>query len=553
MINQSSETKINTIRQNSINNKVRNKFRTLFRYFLCRWIMIWKGNPPGALLLFLGLLISGMMSIPIIYVVWRSLFAGSQRWSNLLNTRIPELLWNTLILTVGVTAIAVIIGVSLAWFVHRTDLPGKKIWQWVLALPLVIPPYVGSMTYVIVMGPRGWIHEWFGSNPFKIFSFWGTLFVLSMFTYPYVFLITGAALKRMNRNYEDAARSIGLGTSEIFWKVNLPFLRPSIGAGIILISLYVLSDFGAVSMLRYSTFTTAIYYRMGSYDNISATILSCILILLTIFIMWIETHSRKKQRFIQTSNSFKSPETLELGKWKWAVIIYVAVIFFLSVMVPLMVILYWSRIGIEMGALNNRFWSYAVNSIKVSGSAAMGAMILSLPIVYLKARYPSKITTAIEKLSYSGYALPGVIVALGIIFIFNQYIPWLYNKPAILTIAYLIRFLPQSMQSGEASLSLVSPRLDEAARNLGLPPWKVIIKVILPLISPGVLAGGALVFVSSIKELPATLLLRSPGFDTMAVRVWIEASEAVYHLAAPSALVIILISILPLKWMLTKY
>ncbi len=180
-------------------------------------------------------------------------------------------------------------------------------------------------------------------------------------------------------------------------------------------------------------------------------------------------------------------------------------------------------------------------------------MILALPIVYLRSRYPSVISQSIEKLSYAGYALPGVIVALGIIFIFNQYIPFLYNTYYLVAIAFVIRFLPQAMQSTDASLSLISPRIDEAARSLGQPSWKVMIRVIIPSILPGILAGGALVFVSSIKELPATLLLRPPGFDTLAVRIWVETSEAVYHMAAPAALLIVLVSIIPLRYLLKKY
>lgn len=549
---------------NQSQEKVRNgKFRTFFHVVRKKWLEHWNGNPPGSILLGLGILTAIILAIPILYVVWRSLFAGVDRWMTILDNRVPMLLWNTLSLTLGVTFLAVFIGVSLAWIVSRTDLPGRSTWQWLLALPLVIPPYVGAMTYIIIFGPRGWVRtEWnkvdwlvehFGPYSFNIYSFWGVLFVLTMFTYPYAFLIASAALKKMNRNFEDVARSQGLTTSEIFWKVNIPFLRPAIGAGAILISLYVLSDFGAIAMLRYTTFTAAIYYQMGSYDNISAAVLSLVLIVLTLIILWMEARTRKKQKFYQNTNTYKQPDLLPLGRWKAAAVLFVGAVFVLSILLPIVVLLYWSSIGLAEGALNHRFWKYTWNSIKVSGLASLLCMLLALPIIYLKSRYPSVISRSIDKLTYSGYALPGVIVALGIIFVFNQYIPWLYNTFFLITIAYVIRFLPQAMQSGEASLSLISPRVDEAARSLGYPPWKVLFTVTLPLVLPGILAGGALVFVSSIKELPATLLLRYPGFDTLAVRIWIEASESIYYLAAPPALLIILVSILPLKWMLKKY
>ncbi|OIJ14597.1 iron transporter [Anaerobacillus arseniciselenatis] len=536
---------------------------TILHFFRKKWFDSWQGNPPGSGLLLLGMIVAAIMSIPIIYVVWRSLFAGVDRWKRLLDGRIPELLWNTFSLTFAVTACAVIIGVTLAWIVVRTDLPGRKYWQWLLALPLVIPPYVGAVTYIIVFGPSGWVRNiwrdtpWlvdtFGNYPLNIYSFWGVFFVLTMFTYPYVYLIASASLRKMNRNFEEVARSQGMTTSQIFWKVNLPFLRPAIGAGAILISLYVLSDFGAIAMLRYVTFTAAIYFQRAGFDTASASVLSLVLIILTVGILWIEARTRKKNKYYQTSNTFREPDILKLGKWKPWAILYVVGVFFVSVVLPISVLVYWSNIGIRMGALDERFFSFAWNSLKVSGLAAILCMLLALPIIYLKTRYPSTITTIIDKLCYAGYALPGVIVALGFVFIFNNHIPALYSTFYMVALAFVVRFLPQAMQAGEASLSLVSPRIDEAARSLGYPPWKIMFKVILPTILPGVLAGGALVFVSSIKELPATLMLRPPGFDTLAVRVYFEASEAIYHLAAPAALLLVIVSIIPLRYLLKKY
>ncbi|GAF65527.1 iron-siderophore ABC transporter permease protein [Bacillus sp. TS-2] len=535
-----------------------------FRRFFRRFVQGRKvGSQPGMILFLLATLTGLVMAVPIFYVVSLSLFAGSDKWITLIDSRIPQLLWNTISLTVAVTVAAVVIGVALAWIVNRTKLPGGKLWQWLLALPLVIPPYVGAVTYIIVLGPRGWVarewekHDWlvglFGDFSFDIYSFFGVFFVLTLFTYPYVFLIASASLRKMNRNYEEVARSQGLTTAGIFWKVNLPFLRPAIGAGAILIALYVLSDFGAIAMMRYTTFTAAIYYQMGSYDHIGATVLSVILIGLTLIILWLESLTKRKQSYVQSSNTYKEPDILSLGKWKWPAMLFVLTIFFISVLLPLSVLIYWSIQGVQAGALDSRFFEYAWNSVKVSGLAAIICMIIALPVVYLRSRYPSKSSYFIEKISYAGYALPGVIVALGVIFIFNNHLPSFYNTFYLIAFAFVIRFLPQAMQSTDASLSLLSPRIDEAARSLGHPPWKVMIKVIIPSIFPGILAGGALVFVSSIKELPATLLLRPPGFDTLAVRIWVEASEAVYHMAAPAALVIVVVSIIPLTYMLKKY
>lgn len=556
----SNEKKINRYEQAKVGDK---KSPAILRFINKKWLKIWKSNPPGSVLLGFGSIIAIIMSIPILYVMWRSLFAGADRWMRLLDERIPQLLWNTLSLTVAVTVCTVIIGVSLAWIVVRTDITGKKMWQWLLALPLLIPPYVGAVTYIIVFGRSGWARDFwrdspwlvetFGPYPINIFSFWGVFFVLTMFTYPYVYLIASASLRKMNQNFEEAARSLGMNAWNIFWKVNLPFLRPAIGAGAILVSLYVLSDFGAIAMLRYVTFTAAIYFQRASFDTASASVLSLVLILLTVIILWMEARTRRRNKYYQTTNTYRKPSILKLGKWKPLAFIYLTIIFVFSVALPISVLVYWSKIGIQMGALDDRFFGFALNSLKVSGFAAGLCMLFAMPIIYLKARYPSVISTIIDRLCYAGYALPGVIVALGFIFIFNKHIPFLYGTFYMIALAFVVRFLPQAMQAGEASLSLISPRIDEAARSLGYPPWKVMFKVILPNMLPGVLAGGALVFVSSIKELPATLMLRPPGFDTLAVRIYFEASESIYHLAAPAALLLILVSIIPLRYMLSKY
>ena len=538
-------------------------FPALLHFINRKWLHIWNCNPPGIILLLLGSVVSIIMSIPIIYVIWRSLFAGKSRWVRLLDQRIPQLLWNTVSLTVVVMILTLIIGVLLAFITVRTDIPLKKMWRWLLALPLIIPPYVGAVTYIIVFGRSGWVRNvwrstpWlvnsFGDYSLNIYSFWGVAFVLTMFTYPYVYLITSASLRKMNRNFEEAARSQGLSNIQVFWKVILPSLRPAIGASAILVALYVLSDFGAIAMLRYVTFTAAIYFQRVSFDTASASILSLVLILITMVILWVEGKTRKNNKYYQTSNTYRKPSVITLGKWKWVAMIFVCFIFMVSVIFPIIVLLYWSVIGIGMGAIDYRFFGFAFNSIKVSSVAAVLCMFLSMPVIYLKMRYPSIITRIIERLSFAGYALPGVIVALGFIFIFNNYFPSIYGTFYVVALAFVVRFLPQAMQAGEASLSLVSPKIDEAARSLGCPPWKVMLKVILPNMLPGVFAGGALVFVSSLKELPATLMLRPPGFDTLAVRVYFEASEAFYHLAAPAALLLIIVSIIPLKYMLSKY
>jgi iron(III) transport system permease protein len=525
----------------------------VLRIILKSRLFIWRGNPPGLALEFIALVTALVMFLPVLYVIIRGIQGGLDRWVSLLDSRIPQLLFNTLSLTTVVTAGALVLGVSTAWLINRSDLPGRKIWEWLLALPLVIPPYVGAVSYIIVFGPRGLVRNVLVDFPINIYSFTGVALLLTLFTYPYVYLVAGAALKRFNHNYEEAGRIAGLSYFQVILKIVLPLLRPAMGAGAILVALYSLSDFGLVAMLRYTTFTTAIYYQMGSFDRLSAAILSVVLIILTLFLLGIEYSSRRKKRYFQSTGTYRKPAPVPLGRGSAYCFAGVGIIVSLALVLPVSVLLYWSYAGIVRGALDSRFWEYAHQSLLTAGLAAIACAVLALPLVYLKSRHPGLISSVYEKLALAGYALPGVIIALGMVFIFNQYLPGLYGTSIVLVVAYVIRFLPQAMQAESSSLSQVSPRLDEAGRSLGFSPRKVIARVILPLIRPGILAGMALVFVSAVKELPATLVLRPPGMDTLAVRIWIEASEGFYDMAAPASLLIILISALPLKWLINKF
>ena len=518
-----------------------------------RWMRVWrKQSPPGWLLL-VAALTALAMSAPVLYVGIAAFSQPVSRWAVLLDDRIPRLLWGTVSLAATVGLAAGVVGVSLAWLVGRTDLPGRRMWRWLLALPLAIPPYVGAMAYVIVFGPRGWAYDTFGSTPLDMYSFEGAALVLSVFTYPYVYLVVGSAITQRGGLHEDVARSLGMNSLAVLFRVTLPLLRPAIGAGAILVVLYVLSDFGAVALLRYSTFTSAIYYQMGGFDTGAAAILSVVLIVLTVGLLSVETMTGRTRRFYQIGGVATPPRPIELGRYRWAAATWVGAVFAVSAMLPLAVLGYWTYLGMAVRGVDPRFLEFAANTVRVAGIAALAAMVLAFPVVYLRSRYPSLASRTIEKLAYSGYALPGVIVALGVIFFALRLAPALYGTPLVISAAYVVRFLPQAMQPTSASIALVSPGIDEAARIAGMGPLQVAYRVIARLTAPGVIAGGALVLVSSAKELPATLLLRPAGFDTLAVRVWVEASEGAYHLAAPPALAIVAVSLLPLKWMLDRF
>jgi len=510
---------------------------------------IWGGRAPLGSLVALALTTAALTSIPLLYIVHRSAVADTGVWSRLWSTRIPLLLGNTMGLMTVVTVLAILIAVPMAWLVVKTDLPGRRIWQWILAVPLAVPPYIGAFVYIVLFGFDGTAERVLngitgGSFDLpEIYGFIGTTLVLTVFTFPYIYLMVKAGLQSMNSNLEEAALISGYGGWQTFLRVILPLLRPAIGAGSMLVALYVLADFGTVAMLRVDTFSSAIYSQLvGRYDRSAASILSTLLVIITVALIWLEWRSRAGLRYDQTTGTYRTGRIFTLGLWKYPALAMVVLISTIAVFLPVGVLVVMTAQGIAAGAIGLEFLEFIWNSISVSAIAATVAVPLALPVAYLSIRHGNFTGKSIARLAYSGYALPGVVVALGVIFIINNYFPVFYGTSVMMTLAYLIRFLPQGLQAQESALALVSPNLEEAGLSCGCSQWQVLWKITLPMIKPGLLAGWGMVFLSSMKELPATLILRPAGFDTLAVRIWQEASEGFYVLAAPASLLLIAVS-----------
>lgn len=518
------------------------------------WNNLWPKSSPSITFFLISFLIALIIALPLIYTVYQGVTADSSTWTRLINDRIPDLMVSTLSLAAVVTIAGIIIGVSLAWLVIRTDIPGRKYLRWVLVIPLAVPTYVGALSYIMAFGPYGFFEGILGSSPIDIYSFPGVALVMTIFTYPYVFLIVSATLKRINPHLEETAISCGLSYFQVFKRINLPLLRSAIGGGGLLISLYVLSDFGAVSMLRYNTFASSIYYQMtGRFDRTGAAVLSLVLIGLTFLIIGLEYYSRQNINYGHQVDSEVIQPIVELGSWKWPAFAFAIFIVILGVVLPITVLAGWLYQGIQAGVVNWDIISYAWNSIFSSAIAAVVAMVIAVPLVYLRVRYKSKASSIINSLASSGYVLPGVIVALGIIFIFNNYFPYFYGTEIMLILAFIIKFLPLSLQSSEASFRLLHHSIEDAARGMGVSTFKLFRKVIFPIALPGILAGGGLVFINSMKELTTTLMLRPAGFDTLSIRVWLQSSEGFYAESALPALILIIFAVLPLKYIIQKY
>jgi iron(III) transport system permease protein len=513
-------------------------------------------------------LVALFVAVPLVYIFIRALDAEPEAWRRLLQTRIWKLLGNTLLLVAAVTSGALLTGVGMAWLTERTDLPGRKILRWMLAMPLAIPAYIGGIVHLALLRPHGGVIPQFLENIFgqPVFTpsplgFWGAAFILTLFTYPYVYLLSGAAFRSLHASLEEASRIFGRTPMQTLFHVTLPALRPGLMAGALLVALDILAEYGTVALLRYETFSSAIFVQLsGRYDRSAASVLSGILVALAIIILWSELRLQGQARFTQMESNWRPAPPFPLGKWRIPAFFIVMGVISASLLMPFIVLSVWSIqafLDLEtMSALfhtgSQGFGSYVWNSLWSSSIAALIAVILSLPVTLLSVRYPNRFTKFISRFCQVGYAIPGVVIALSLVLLVNRTLPFLYATPFVVVIAYVLRHMPQAVRASESALNQLSPSLEEASRTLGRTSLQTLVQVTIPLILPGLLAGGSLVFLTSLKELPATLLLRPAGFDTLAVRVWVWAGEGFYTQAAPAALLLILASALPLSFLLRR-
>ena len=514
--------------------------------------------PPAILWVPAGVVGAGMI-LPIAYLALRAFNAGNEVPDLLFRSRTLEILLRSLYLILAVTAGSIAIAVPLAWLTLRTDLPMKRVWAVLTFLPLVIPSYIAGFLLVVALGPRGMLQQLL-DGPFgverlpEIYGFPGAMLTLVLLSYPYVLLTVRGAMWRLDPALEETSRSLGYGPWKTFWSVTLPALRPAIAAGSLLVALYTLSDFGAVSLLRYETFTWAIYIQYESaFDRNIAAILSLVLVTLAMAILVVEALTRGRSRYYRSGAGVaRMPGLVRLGRWRWPALAFCTSIVAFSLAMPMSILGYWVARGVSAGEPLHFLGSATWNSLYVSGLAALAAVIAALPVAILTVRYPGMVSTLLERISYVGFALPGIAVALALVFFGANYATPLYQTLGLLVLAYVVLFLPTAMGSIRTSLLQVSPRVEEAARGLGRKPFHVFATVTLPLVRPGILAGAALVLLLTMKELPATLIMGPIGFKTLATSVWSAASEAFFAQAAAPALVLILVSSIPMAFLIFR-
>ena len=485
-----------------------------------------------------------IVALPLLYVLVRAFSSGLASYGETVwQPRTARLAWQTITLILGALTIAIPVALGAAWLVARTDLVARRFWAVALALPIVFPSYVVAFALVALFGPRGWL----GSDRLGdwIYGYPGALIALSLFTYPYLYLLLVPALRRIDPALEESAQLLGRAR----WRVILPQLRAPIYAGSLLIVLYVISDFGAVSLLRYDTLTLAVYHAYRSlFDRSVAAAMATVLIALALVVILIASLLQLRLRPASAAAA-RPVRRRSLGRAQWAVQALLVSFAALTIVGPLSVILGWAfqalRAGNPLGEIGGAF----LRSLFVALAAAVVASIAAFPVALASARYRSTFSRIIERACYAGYALPGLIVALSLVFASARHLPWLYQTTALLILGYTVRFLPQSLAATRSALDTVSTKYEEAGRVLGHGPTSVWRRITFPLIAPGMAAGAGLVFLTTMKELPATLILRPTGFDTLATQVWAAADEGIFSQAALPALALLLASVLPVWWL----
>jgi iron(III) transport system permease protein len=478
--------------------------------------------------------------IPLFYVIGYTITTGWQTaYELLVRPRVGELLFNTVRLTIAVVLATAVIGVSAAWLTERTSLPMRSLWSVLLVAPLAIPSFVHSFAWVSLTA--------------RVEGYAGAVLIVTLSHFPFVYLPVAAAFRGLDQRLEESARSLGYGPWRTFWHIVVPQLRPSMFGGMLLVTLHLLAELGALEMLRFPTFTTAIYDQFQStFNSAAANMLASVLVGACMLALLAELTLRGRGRYARVGAGSPRPVTrVRLGWLTPAVILALVVLAVLALGVPIATLIYWLRVGASTELRLALLISTTVSSVSLGLAGALIATILALPVAWLVVRRPGLLSTLTERATYIAHALPGIVVALSLVAVTIRVAKPIYQTTPLLLTAYVILFFPLALVSVRAALTQVPPVLDDVGRSLGAGPAGVLRRVTLPLIAPGLGAAVALVFIAVGTELTATLLLSPIGTETLATRFWSHAESITYGAAAPYAAMMVVISA-PMTYLVTQ-
>lgn len=489
---------------------------------------LWPGSYPFALLV-------ALIAIAPVAV----LFSLAEGYEGLLEPRNLRLLTNTLLLTGGTVIGALSLGVPLGLISAYVRLPLPSLCLVLLAAPLAMPSYIGAFALFAAAGPGGELEELFGVRTPGVSGLAGAILVMSLYTYPFVLLTTRAAVLSQEANLLNAARTLGMSFLSSIWHVVLPRARNGIAAGALLAALYALSDFGTPAIMGYDTFTRMIYVEYNAFGLAQAALLSLQLLVIVALILFLES------RIAATQERPGRPLQLAPRSWQLAAFFCgAAPIFVLAILLPLGLFTVWvfrdGAGGFEM--------SIAWNSALASLLAALVAVVCAIPVAM--AALAGRSGRLMERVSYFGFGVPGIVMGTALVYV-GLKLPLLYQTLALLVVAYVMRFLPLAVGSVRAAAEKMDGSLIRAARVLGAGPTEAFRRVTLPLSLRGIIAGGALVFLEAMRELPATLMLAPTGFETLATYLWRVYEAGYFGRAAVPGLLLVLLSMLGLMLLLS--
>lgn len=499
------------------------------------------------------LLVAVPFAAPFAYLVVRNLTDPSGAWGDAADGRILGPTLRSLLLAGAVALACAVIGTAAAWAVTRTDVPGRRVWAVLLPLPLVIPSFIGAFSLIAAFASGGLVEEVLaplGVAMPDVGGFWWAFAVLTAMTYPYVYLPAAARLHQLPRATEESSRLLGHRPAATFARVVLPQARGAILAGSLLAFLYVLSDFGAVQLLRYDTLTREIYANRLLDPSLSVA-LALVLGVLAIAVVILERRASRSGPASRGGGG--RPLVVPLGRWRAAAVAGIGALVGVALVAPVGVLVHWSARGVvegsnRPGALVNdpgRLVGPTVSTAVVSAITAVAAVAVVLPVAYLTMRHRGRIGPGVAALVVGGFALPGLVAALALAFWTLRAegpIGALYQTLPLLIVAYVIHHGALALRASQVAVASVPRELEEAARNLGGRRLRRLRTVELPLMAPGLAAAGGLVLLSTMKELPATLLLSPPGFATLATKIWSSAEDAFLVDASIAGLVLIALS-----------
>lgn len=517
-----------------------------------------------------------LLVVPIAAIFYEALSPSGELFGHLWDSVLTTYLTNSLLLVVGTVSLSLLLGLPAAWLMAMYRFPGQKILQWALCLPLALPGYLVAYLYTDLLdfsGPlqRG-LRALFGWQTVQDYWFppirtlGGACLILALVLYPYIYLLTRTALMEQSSTLLQSARLLRASPWQVLWRVCLPLARPAIAVGASLVAMETLGDFGTVAYFAVPTLTTAVYDTWLGYGDLSAAAKIAALMLLAVFaLVSLERYSRRRQRVYQKHMGREAHQLTPLQGWRLvAAQLYCWTLVLLAFGLPVGKLLYWVGLYFEQ-SWTVQFLTYSWHSLSVSLLAAGMTLLLALLLNFYHRLNPGTYSTLPMRLASLGYAVPGTVLAIGLLIPLTSAdhglnalaksmglpLPGLIFSGSLLALvfAYSVRFSAMAVGGVESTLAKISPSLDMVSRTLGSRPLSMLRRVHLPLLRRGLLTAAMMVFIESMKELNASLLLRPFNFDTLATHVFTFTSDEQLELAALPALVLVLVGLLPVIWL----